>query len=299
MKLPDEYVLDLVTGSSERRRMLEPILRRVCDRLTKKIGRNVKLWLDDVPILLRAVDAFEGVRTAAVVVADLTDARADVMLELGVRLGIRKPFVLVSDETVTAPFELTEFYRFVYTRNGGEEVLAIQLAERIEEILRNPAAWEVPWRDINKPGISTVFVSYSHVDAAYLARLRTHLKPLERAGLIDLWDDTKIRSGDKWKEIIAVALERAAVAVLLISADFLASDFIDQNELPPLLRAAEEKGTWILPLIVKPCGFARNKNLSLFQAHNDPAKPLISMSESEQESAYARLAERIEAVIGA
>ena len=64
------------------------------------------------------------------------------------------------------------------------------------------------------------------------------IAPLEREGRIERWDDTRIRPGSEWRSEIKQALERARAAVLLISADFLASDFIQDNELPPLLSLA-------------------------------------------------------------
>ena len=82
---------------------------------------------------------------------------------------------------------------------------------------------------------SQVFVSYSHADAEHLQRLRVHLRPFERAGLVDVWADTRLRPGQRWRQEIELALERAAVSILLVSADFLASDFVADNELPPLL----------------------------------------------------------------
>ncbi len=60
--------------------------------------------------------------------------------------------------------------------------------------------------------------------------------------LLKFIEPTKIKAGDKWKEKIERALEKSAIAILLISADFLASDFIVDNELPPLLKSAEGKG---------------------------------------------------------
>jgi len=127
-----------------------------------------------------------------------------------------------------------------------------------------------------------------------LNRILVHLKPLERNGLIDLWSDKKIKVGDKWKERITEALLSASVAILLISADFLASDFIVDNELPPILSAAENKGTRIIPLVIKPSRFIRDSNLSKFQALNDPSLPLIRMSEADREETYQKLSELIE-----
>jgi len=142
--------------------------------------------------------------------------------------------------------------------------------------------------------LKSIFVSYCHEDKKHLKRLQVHMRPLEKEGLVDLWDDTKIKVGEKWKEEIANALSKAAIAILVISADFLASDFIVDNELPPILEKAELDGTRIVPIILKPCRFSRDKNLSKFQALNSPDKPLLSMSEVEQEELWDRLCHLIE-----
>ena len=138
-----------------------------------------------------------------------------------------------------------------------------------------------------------LFISYSHSDTDCLTRLLVHLKPLERQGLVDCWSDKKIRAGDKWKSQLTSNLEFAAVAILLVSADFLASDFIVNNELPPLLMKAEANGLRILPVILKPCGFHRDKVLQSFQAMNDPSVPLLGLSLIHQEALYDRVAEEV------
>ncbi len=139
-----------------------------------------------------------------------------------------------------------------------------------------------------------VFISYSHKDEKWLERVQLHLKVLENEGIsVNLWDDTQIKSGMKWREEIKKALSAAKVAILLVSTDFLASDFISKDELPPLLRAAENDGATILPLILKPCRYTRHKNLSEFQSVNDPNKPLSKLTEPEQDEILVSLADRI------
>ncbi len=97
-----------------------------------------------------------------------------------------------------------------------------------------------------------------------------------------VWNDTRIKSGSLWRDEITQAINAARVAVLLVSADFLASDFIRGSELPPLLKAAEQDQALILPVILSPCLFSRS-NLGKFQSVNDPRRSLSSLPEHEQE----------------
>lgn len=137
-----------------------------------------------------------------------------------------------------------------------------------------------------------VFVSYSHCDRAWLERLQRMLKPLLRRGRVALWDDTAIRAGDHWLEEIEDALAAARVAVLLVSADFLASDFIAEHELPPLLRAAEEQGVRILWVYLSPCLYEETP-IRHYQAAYDPAQALTELSAPEQDRVLKRIAQRI------
>ncbi len=143
-------------------------------------------------------------------------------------------------------------------------------------------------------GRTKVFISYCHKDAEWLARLEVHLKPMTRSGEITLWSDSEIKPGSNWKEEILRAIDATKVAILLVSADFLASDFITDNELPRLLAAASKGGAVILPVILSPCRFLKTEGISEFQALNDPARPLISMTKAEQEEEFVKITEKVE-----
>lgn len=143
-----------------------------------------------------------------------------------------------------------------------------------------------------------VFVSYSHRDRRHLTRLRVHLRPLERTLLIDLWDDARIKAGSRWRQEISDAIDSANVAILLVSADFLASDFIAENELPPLLAAAQERGMTVLPVILSHCRFTHTSELSAFQAVNDPSRPLAKLPVAERERIWLHVSESVEAAQG-
>ena len=137
-----------------------------------------------------------------------------------------------------------------------------------------------------------LFISYSHRDKEMLDALKVHLKPLERNYKLNLWDDHKIKPGSNWQDEIEKALDSAKVALLLVSPHFLASDFIHNEELPPLLTAAEEEGTIIFPLIVGHCMFEET-SIAKFQAFNSPSKPLSAMKEAERNKVFVEVARNI------
>jgi TolB-like protein len=141
-----------------------------------------------------------------------------------------------------------------------------------------------------------VFISYSRKDKKWLTDLKTHLKPLERDELIDIWDDTHIKAGTDWWQETADALSGINVAILLVSAEFLASEFIRTNELPTLLIAAEANGTLILPLIVSACDF-KHSELHKFQAVNSPDKPMDKMPRAYRHELLQKVADRVREVV--
>lgn len=139
-----------------------------------------------------------------------------------------------------------------------------------------------------------IFVSYAHTDKDWLERMNVHLKPLERSHNVELWTDQKIGVGKRWLDEIENALADAHVAVLLVSAHFLASDFIADGELPPLLQKAEQEGTRIMPVIVGGCDFRGHPELGAFQSANDPEAPLQGLTPVQVDQVFVKLKRAIE-----
>jgi hypothetical protein len=138
-----------------------------------------------------------------------------------------------------------------------------------------------------------VFVSSSQADRGWLDRIRVHLDPLG----VPVWDETQIQPGQERTAELERALDAARVAILLVTADWLASDPIQTEELPPLLTAAESRGLAILSLIVGPSMYLETPSISRFRPMNDPAKPLTSLRKEKQEEVLLQLARTVRAIL--
>jgi len=139
---------------------------------------------------------------------------------------------------------------------------------------------------------SQVFISYSHRDRRWLAELQRMLTPLVRNGSIDVWDDTKITPGSAWKVDIEIALNSAKVAILLVSSNFLASDFIAHNELPPLLRASREEGLIIYWIYISSCVYEPTE-ISAFQAAHNISRALDMMTRPKRQAELAKICKKL------
>ena len=143
----------------------------------------------------------------------------------------------------------------------------------------------------------SVFISYSHKDEEWKDRLVTQLGVLQMEGILDVWDDRSIDTGAEWYPRIVEAINKANVAILLISANYLRSKFILNEEIPKLLERYAKEGMHVIPLIVKPCAWTQVKWLSLIQARPKDGKPLSAKSDHQIDSDLAALANEIAEIV--
>ncbi len=147
------------------------------------------------------------------------------------------------------------------------------------------------------PGSSTpveVFYSYAHEDEALRNEFEKHLSLLRRQGLIADWHDRHILPGNDWSQAIDEHLERASVILLLISADFLASDYCYGLEMQRALERHQAKEARVIPILLRPVDW-NNAPFAHLQALPTGAKPITTWS--NQDEAFMNVAAGIRRVI--
>jgi hypothetical protein len=104
-----------------------------------------------------------------------------------------------------------------------------------------------------RPKKINAFVSYSHKDKDVKTQLLKHLGPLTRQGLVEHWHDGEIKVGDEWEKEILDRLGRADLIVLLISVDFINSNYCYEIELGKAIARHDQRKAKIVPVIVRSC----------------------------------------------
>ncbi len=135
-------------------------------------------------------------------------------------------------------------------------------------------------------------ISFSPDGKHYLEELHSHLAYYVRTGAIDFWDEMQIPPGADLRTETAAALQRAKVAVVLVSADFLALDSIATHVLPVLLAAARERELTLFSVILSACAFSETA-LAHFPTINSPRTPVSNMSKGQRAALWKQVAELI------
>lgn len=126
-----------------------------------------------------------------------------------------------------------------------------------------------------------LFFSYSHKDEALRDQLATHLALLERQHVISAWHDRKIGAGSEWKDAIDSNLEAADIILLLISADFLASDYCYAVEMQRAMQKHQEKSAVVIPVLLRPCDLKGAEFMKLQGLPRD-LKPVTTWQNQDQ-----------------
>jgi hypothetical protein len=139
-----------------------------------------------------------------------------------------------------------------------------------------------------------VFIAYSHADAQHRDHLVVHLSPLRRRGKIAEWYDRKIVAGDEWEEVIHEHLEDAKVVLLLVSPNFIASDYCYGKEMRRALERHEESSSVVVPIVVRPT-YWREQPFAKLQMLPEDAKPVTTWS--NRDNAWVNVVAGIDAAI--
>jgi hypothetical protein len=119
-----------------------------------------------------------------------------------------------------------------------------------------------------------LFISYSHRDERYLKALKVHLAGLRRQGLIADWYDRMIAPGEEWRQAIDDSLDSADCVLLLVTPDFIASDYCYGVEMERALQKHRAGRILVLPVIVRPADW-QHAPLSELQAVPKDGKPIV------------------------
>ncbi len=153
-----------------------------------------------------------------------------------------------------------------------------------------------------------IFISYSRKDQEYFDAFHKHLRvALGDDERLEIWTDTRIQASEDWHRQIQAALEECRVAVLLVSTDFLDSEYIRERELPVLLGRRLQEKLILTSLFVRPSavddlefsiqipgkGETQRARITQFQGLNRPEKPLSQLPESERELAFLHAARTV------
>lgn len=141
---------------------------------------------------------------------------------------------------------------------------------------------------------SLVFIDCAWEDRQWLQRLLTHLRPFQREGRFEAWSELlSLDAGCDAALVVAEAIDKASIAILLISANYLACDAAALQRLPRMRSLRRHGRLTILPIVLGPCAYSQTGTLQDIQPLNDPSAPLLALAYHDQERELARVAEHL------
>lgn len=158
----------------------------------------------------------------------------------------------------------------------------------------NPAATTTPTPAPNTAGAKKIFFSYSKYDREYLEQLLRHLSVLRRKGKIADWNDHEILPGEEWDGVIKTQLVEADIILLLISADFLATDYIWDVEIKTAMERHDQKSATVVPIVLRSCSW-EDTPFGKLNGLPSKAKPVSTYGDRDQ--AWLEVVQGIEQLV--
>lgn len=211
---------------------------RVIRNTLEKYGLVPVLSKDYLEPVVLLCNVCKLIQTCKYGITDISVPGSNVLYELGLMHANGVHCAILKDRRANLSADIQGLFFLEYT---DPDSMAERLSHWIEDQVKEAKT---------KPSI---FISYSHQDEKEKDQLLSHLGVLKHVGLIDLWSDDRIRAGADWETEINQAMAQARIAVLLISANFLDSDFILSKEIPALLKRREQEGLIVFPVIARAC----------------------------------------------
>lgn len=151
-----------------------------------------------------------------------------------------------------------------------------------------------PWAGASDKRPIEIFFSYSHKDEQFLDELIKHLSILQRQGVIAGWNDREIHAGVEWIKEINTHLNRAHIILLLISPDFMASDYCYGIEVAHAMERHHAGEARVIPIILRPVDW-REASFGKIQALPKNGKPVTTWGNADE--AFADIAKGIKEAI--
>ena len=145
---------------------------------------------------------------------------------------------------------------------------------------------------------STVFISYAHEDQILLDELVAHLRPLEEEGLISSWSDRQILPGSGWEAEIDDKLKQADLVLLLVSADFINSQYAYGKEMVTALARATAGLTTVVPVILRPVAWEKTP-LGMLNVLPSGGKSITSGAWGSKDEAFTHVAKGLRRLLKA
>jgi hypothetical protein len=142
----------------------------------------------------------------------------------------------------------------------------------------------------HKPRSVEVFISYSHKDENLKEKLDVHLSTLKRQGVIRVWHDRKITPGQQFTSVIGTHLNSADIVLLLVSADFVDSDYCYGREMTRALERHDNREAIVIPVILRPCDW-KSTPFGKLQVLPKNARPVTDWP--NRDKAFAAIVEGI------